>query len=49
MRVRFTLSIGYVPGREEIVELDDDWTNDEIEREYQDWVSEYLDGGWDRL
>ena len=49
MKVKYTLSIGYPPGRAEIVELDDDATDEEIERDYQDWVSNYMDGTWRKV
>lgn len=46
-RVKFTLSIGY-PGadHEEIVEFDDDTTDEQIEEAYEDWRNNYLDGSW---
>lgn len=46
MQVRFTLGIGFIHKREEIVEFDDDATEEEIEEAYLEWQSCYLDGGW---
>jgi hypothetical protein len=50
VRVRFTCSIGFNnANQEEIVELDDDLTDDEIEEEYGQWRANFLDGCWTRL
>lgn len=46
-RIKFSLSIGYAnAGHEEVVEFDDDATDEQIEQDYQDWCSSYIDGGW---
>jgi hypothetical protein len=50
MKVRFYLSIGIAGGEiEEIVHLDDTLTHDEIEKEYQEWKNDLIDGNWWRL
>ena len=46
MKVKFTLGIGFIHKREEIVEFEDDATEEEIEAAYLDWQSCYLAGGW---
>jgi hypothetical protein len=47
MKVRFTLSIGYGnAGRQEDFDYPDGTPDEEIERDYQDWQSNFLDGGW---
>jgi hypothetical protein len=46
-KVRFTVSMNLVGcKREEIVEFDDDLTDEEIQAEYEHWREEQLDGGW---
>lgn len=46
-KVKFTLSIGIVGAKqEETFEYDDDVSEDEIDDDYSDWVSNYIDGGW---
>lgn len=42
-----SMSIGLVRcQREEIVEFEDDATDDEIQEYYEEWVNNHLDGGW---
>ena len=46
-KVEFYASTGYVGcERQEIVEFDDDATKDEIEEEFQCWLDNYCDIGW---
>lgn len=46
-RVEFTLSIGFVTGKHrKVMEFDDDITDEEIEQEYNEWMWNYIDGGW---
>lgn len=46
-KVEFTLSIGFVTGNHhEVMEFDDDITDEEIEQEYNEWIWNYIDGGW---
>ena len=44
MQVKFYVSIGIGEGQEEIVELPDDYTNDDIEEEFLEWRAGYVDG-----
>ena len=37
MKVKFYLSVGVGEGQEEIVDLPDDFTEDEIEDEFLEW------------
>lgn len=46
-KVKFYLGTGYPSSNhEEIMEFDDDITDEEIEEEYQIWKEEKLDGSW---
>lgn len=50
MKVQFTLSIGFVGARhKEVVELDDDMTEDELDAAWTEWSQFYIDGGWEVL
>lgn len=35
--------------KKEVVELDDDLTDEEIDEEYETWRSNFLDGSWEKL
>lgn len=48
MKVKFSVGVGY-GSRDEIVELDDNLTEDEIYRELDEWMYEYLDSGYEIL
>lgn len=46
-KIHFYLSIGYPTAKhEEIVEYDDNVTDDEINSDFSDWVNNYLDMEW---
>jgi len=48
MKVKMTLSIGYSnAGQEEIVEVDDDSTENDLAEDWQNWINNYIDGGWE--
>ena len=50
MKFRFSLSIGIAGAiQEEIVDIPDDWAEEDIEEEYQLWSINYLDGGWKEM
>lgn len=50
MKVHFTLSIGIANAKQQdTVDIPDDYTDDQINEEYQDWLSNYLDGGWHKV
>ena len=46
-KIKFYLGIGF-PGaeHEEIFEYDDNATDKEIEEDFKDWQSNYLDAAW---
>ena len=46
MKVKFMVGVGY-GSREEIVELSDNLTEDEIYKELDEWMYEYLDSGYE--
>lgn len=48
--VRFTLSIGY-SGCEHVdtQEFEDDVTDEELDEAWQEWSSNYIDGGWHKV
>lgn len=47
MKVEFHLSIGLAgASRSEIVEVPDDFLEEDIEEEYQDWKNNYIEGYW---
>jgi hypothetical protein len=46
MLVKFTLSIGTGQKQEEIMEFLDEMTKEELEQAWQDWSSNYIDGGY---
>lgn len=49
-KVRFTLSMNLVGCKsEEIMEFDDDMTDEEIQEQYEEWREEQLDGGWEEV
>ena len=35
--------------REEVIEVDDNATDEEIEQEWQEWAYQYMDGGWEKI
>lgn len=50
MKVRFVLGIGYSNARqEEVVELEDGLTEDEIYEELNEWQYQYIDAGYEIL
>lgn len=46
MKVKFMLGIGQAGGQEEVAELPDDITEDEIYNEVNEWIWEYIDCGY---
>lgn len=49
MKVTFTLGIGFVGARhEEVIEFDDDTTDEELDEFWTDWSHNYIDGGWSK-
>lgn len=50
MKVKFTLGIGYSGAvQEEVVELEDGLTEDEIYEELNEWQYQYIDAGFEIL
>lgn len=48
MKVKFVLHTGYVGcNHEEIIDLDDDLTEDQIEELWEDWVWDQINGCWE--
>ena len=46
-RIHFHLGVGYVGAvHDEIVEFEDNATNEEIEEEFNEWVNGYEDASW---
>jgi hypothetical protein len=49
MKVTFTLSIGFSNARhEEVFDYDKNVTDDELERDWNEWCGNYIDGGYKR-
>lgn len=49
-KAKFTLSIGYPTARhEEVVEIDDDTTDEQLQKDWEQWMWNYIDGGPERL
>ena len=47
MKVEFTLGTGFANGtHKEIVDLPDNYTEDDIEDSYQEWANDFLDKSW---
>lgn len=47
MKVEFYLGTGLVGGeRTEVIEIPDDYTEYDVEAEYQEWVNNFLDKSW---
>lgn len=49
MQVKFYMSVGISEGQEEIVELPDDYSDDEIEEDFLEWRAGYIDSCWVKL
>lgn len=46
-KIHFHLGIGYANAvHDEIIEFEDDATNEEIEEEFNEWVNGYEDCSW---
>lgn len=47
MKVKFMLGTGLIGSyREQVFGLPNDYTEDDIEAEYQEWVNDFLDKSW---
>ena len=49
MQVKFYVSVGTGEGQEEIVELPDGYTDEEIEEDFLEWRAGYVDSCWIKL
>lgn len=49
MKVEFAVSAGLNFKVIEVLEFDDDATDDEIRIHYDDWLFSQIDGGWNKL
>lgn len=50
MLVKFTVGVGYSGcNREEELELPDHFTEEDIEKELNEWMFEYIDSGYEIL
>jgi len=50
IKIKVYLSIGFYDSiREEVLELDDGVTDEEIEEEVRDWKNNYIEWGWKKL
>ena len=49
MKVKFYLAIGNGEGQEEIVDLPDNYTDEDIEEDFLEWRAGYLDSCWEKL
>lgn len=46
-RIKFFLGIGFRnANQEEIMEFEDDATDEEIDETFEDWKSNYIDASW---
>lgn len=48
MLIKFYASIGY-GNREEIVDVPDDWTDEDIDREFKGWLENFLEYGREKI
>lgn len=49
-KFKFYAGLGYVGAdHEEIVEIEDDCTEEELEEIFEGWLSNYLDAGYDEI
>lgn len=49
MKVRYHLEIGNGEGQYEVVELPDNFTEEDIEEDFLEWRAGYLDSCWEIL
>lgn len=50
MKIKVSLGIGFHnANQEDVIEVDDDLTDDEIEAEVQAWADNFIDIGWERV
>ena len=49
MKVEFRINAGMGITDTEIIEYDDDITDEELSVEWNTWSMNYIDGGWERI
>lgn len=49
MKVEFRINAGMEITDTEIIEYDDDMTDEELNSEWNTWSMNYIDGGWKKL
>ena len=49
MKVEFSISAGLGIRDSEVIEYDDDITDEELSSEWNTWSMNYIEGGWVRL
>ena len=49
MKVEFAVNMGWNNKQIEIVEYDDDITDEELDAEWSTWSANYIDGHWKRI
>lgn len=49
MKVEFSLNIGWNNKQTEVVEYEEDMTDEELDVEWSIWSSDYIDGYWKRI
>lgn len=50
MRVRLSMGCTFTPNRrKDIVDLPDETTNEELDKIWQDWAYQSVDGTWQKL
>ena len=49
MKVEFSVNMGWNNKQTEIVEYDDDMTDEELDTEWSTWSTNYIDGYWRRI
>lgn len=48
MKVKFMVGVGYSGcNKEEEIELPDDYTEEDIEKELNEWIWDYIDSGYE--
>ena len=49
MKVEFAVSMGWNNKQTEVIEYDDDMTDEELDSEWNTWSVNYIDGYWSRI
>lgn len=50
MKYKYVMSIGFPTAEhKEVVDLPDDFTEDQVQEDYKEWCNNFLDGGFWKL